>query len=135
MFACRCRPGFPLSLLLQVPSCVRLTGCIICFYTVFEFPGRKDPCTVDRARGNCFPEVHLGVGRLVVRHRRVGGDVVRRTAVLELEQPGRDQVHREGLQVTGAHGLSGDHLPANVGLLAEGEDAQTGVPVHSENPG
>jgi len=71
---------------------------------------------------------------VVVRHRRVGGDVVRRTAVLELEQPGRDQVDREGLPVTGADGLPGNHIPADVGLLAEGQDAQAGVPVHREDP-
>lgn len=72
---------------------------------------------------------------MVFRHRRVGSDVVRRTAVLELEQPGRDQVHRERLQAAGAHGLSGNHLPIDVGLLAKGKNAPTGVPVHRQNPG
>lgn len=89
---------------------------------------------MDRTRSHRVPQVHIRLGRMVFRHCRVGGHVVRRTSVLELEQPRRHQVHRKGLPVTGAHGLPGNHLPVDVGLLAKREDAQTGVLVHRENP-
>lgn len=58
-------------------SCVlNLSACV--------FVGWEDSGALDGTGGDCVPEIHVGVGRLVVRRRAVGGDVVRRTTVLEL---------------------------------------------------
>lgn len=49
----------------------------------------------------------------------LGGDVVRREAVLELVESRCDKVDREGLQASSADGLSGGYLSADARLLAE----------------
>lgn len=53
-------------------------------------PGREDPDPLDGSGGNRLQEVHVGLGRVELRHRDVGGDVVWRAAILGHEQPGRE---------------------------------------------
>lgn len=50
----------------------------------------------------------------------LGGDVVRREAVLELVESRCDKIDRERLQASSADGLSGSDLSADARLLAEG---------------
>ena len=50
----------------------------------------------------------------------LGGDVVRREAVLELVESRCDKINRERLQASSADGLSGGYLPVDARLLAEG---------------
>lgn len=54
---------------------------------------------MDGTRGDSVQEVHVSERRVVDGNRMLGGDVVRRTAVLELVKPGRDQEYRERIQV------------------------------------
>lgn len=49
--------------------------------------GGQDPHQVDSARGHRLPQVHLGQRRLELRHRHVGGDVLRGEALLGHVQP------------------------------------------------
>lgn len=72
---------------------------VTCPITRVSSIGRKDPGQVDGPRGHCVPEIHVGQRRVELRHRLLGGDVVRRATLLELVQSRRHQVHREGIQV------------------------------------
>lgn len=49
----------------------------------------------------------------------LGGDVVRREAVLELVESRCDKIDRKRLQASSADGLSGGYLSADARLLAE----------------
>lgn len=52
---------------------------------------RREECgAVDRSRGHSVPSLLLSLGRLELRHRHVGGHVLRREAVLGHGQPGRE---------------------------------------------
>ena len=53
-------------------------------------PGGEDPDPMDGPGGDPVPEVHVVQRRVELRHRHVGGDVVRREAILGHEQPGRE---------------------------------------------
>lgn len=72
---------------------------------------------------------------MVLRGGPVGGDVVRRAAVLELVQPGRDKEHRKGLPVTGPDGLPRSPVPADAGLLAEAANAPAHLQQYNANAG
>lgn len=84
--------------------------------------GWEDSGPMDSAGSDSVPEVHQRLGRVEHGHRLLGGDVVRREAVLELVESGRDQIDREGIQASSADGLPGGDLSANARLLAEGAD-------------
>ena len=45
---------------------------------------------MDGSRGHILQEVHHGQRRVELRHRHVGGGVVRRETLLGHEQPGRE---------------------------------------------
>lgn len=49
--------------------------------------GRQDPHPMDGPRGHFLPQVHLGQRRVELRHRHVGGDDVRRAALLGAVEP------------------------------------------------
>lgn len=65
----------------------------------FFFSGRQNSGPMDGPRGDRIPQVHFGQRRLVHGHSVLGGDVVRRAAILELVQSRRYQEHRERIQV------------------------------------
>jgi len=90
---------------------------------------------VDSAGSHRVPEVHVSLRRLELRHRHVGGHVVRRAALLDVVQPGRDQGHREELSTSGADGLPGSDSSADARLLAEGESASAKLPIHRQDSG
>lgn len=80
---------------------------------------------MDRAGGDRLPALHQRLRRLVIRHRLLGGDEPGRAALLGLEQPGRDQGARAGLQVAPAAGefavrvcLSEKNAPIRINLTA-----------------
>jgi serine/threonine protein kinase len=58
-----------------------------------NFAGRQNPRAMDSARGNRFPQIHVRLGRVELWHCLLGGHVLRRGTLLELEQSRRHQVH------------------------------------------
>lgn len=75
------------------PSCMCVTLCLCSIPPVFHAhllirisTGREDPHSLDGSRGDCLQEVHLSQRCVELRHCHVGGDVVRRAAVLGHEQ-------------------------------------------------
>lgn len=74
---------------------------------------------MDGTGGNSVPQIHERFRRLEHGYRMLGGDVVRREAILELVESRCDKVDREGLQASSADGLSGSDLSADARLLAE----------------
>lgn len=52
--------------------------------------GRQDSHSLDSSGGNRIQEIHLSQRRVELRDRRVGGDVIRREAVLGDVQPRRE---------------------------------------------
>ena len=63
-----------------------INGCVDWFVS----PGGEDPDPVDGPGGDPIPEVHVIQRRMELWHCHVGGDVVRREALLGHEQPGRE---------------------------------------------
>jgi len=68
-------------------------------YKFVYFSGRENPCPVDGAGGDRFPEIHVRLRCLELRNCLLGGHVLWRETLLELEQSRRHQVHRKGIQV------------------------------------
>lgn len=93
----------------------RLTACVFLFFICVVFymtlshctnlrTGRQDPRAVDVTRSHRLPQVHLRLRRVELRRGDVGGDVVRREALLELVQPGRHQGRGEGIPPATSYG-------------------------------
>lgn len=97
--------------------------------------GWQNSGPLDSTRGDSVSKIYVRIGRVVVRSRAVGGDVVRRTSVLELVQSGCDQEHREGLSSSSANGLSGGIVPADARLLAKTAHASAQFLQHRDDPG
>lgn len=56
-------------------------------------PGREDPHQVDRSGGHRIQEVYLSQRRVELRHRHVGGDIIRRATLLGDVQSGCESSH------------------------------------------
>lgn len=78
---------------------------------------------MDSSGSDSIPKIHQRFRRVEHGDRLLGGDVVRREAVLELVQSGRDKVDREGIQASSADGLPGGDLSADARLLAKGANS------------
>jgi len=77
---------------------------LLTFVVLLIFPGWKNPGAVDGTGSDHLSEVHIGIRRLELRRGRLGGDLVWREALLELDQPGRYQGNRQGLQTSTTDG-------------------------------
>ena len=59
--------------------------------------GREDPHSLDSPGGHRLQEVHVGQRCVELRHRHVGGGVLRGEALLGHEQPGREWLSLDGV--------------------------------------
>ncbi len=72
----------------------------MCWLCCALSPGREDPHQMDGARGHSLQEVHLSQWRVELRYRHVGGDFIRREALLGDVQPGcESQTHTQWLKM------------------------------------
>jgi len=81
----------------SLSSHLLLVDCDIYFGVDVFVPGGQDPCEMDCTWSHCFPQIHVCLWCMEFWYRVLGGDVIRRKAILELVQSRCNQEYRERL--------------------------------------